>query len=298
MATTPDDGRRRSIRLRGDHLPPDTVDLLVDYRVSLERRAVRPGSIAAIVGKLRLLAEHAAPTPLLDVDADTIERWLDDRQLVPRSRYTYVSHVHRFFEWAIRDGRATADPTLRIVRPRLPRHLPRPITDADLADALDQADDTMRAMLLLGAYQGLRCAEIAGLQREQILDHHDPAVLIVQGKGGHERVLPLHPAVAAALRRHGLPRAGYVFCQPDSTRPVQPWSVSHRIAAHMRNLGLDATAHQLRHWFGTKTYAASRDLRVVQGLLGHASPTTTTVYVAFSTEDARDAVTSLAAVRP
>ncbi len=141
MTTTSDnDGRKRSRRRRGDTVAPGTADLVAAYRVALERRAVRPGSITSITGKLWLLAEDLAPAELLDATADRIEAWLDGRQLVPRSRYTYVSHLHCFYEWAIREGRATSDPTLSIVRPRLPRHIPRPISDADLAHAVDQAD--------------------------------------------------------------------------------------------------------------------------------------------------------------
>jgi integrase/recombinase XerD len=60
------------------------------------------------------------------------------------------------------------DPTADILRPRMPRAVPRPISDADLIDALDQASPDVRAMLACAAYQGLRAKEIAGLQRDDI----------------------------------------------------------------------------------------------------------------------------------
>lgn len=255
---------------------------------------MRPNSRRAVLCKLWLVAEEVAPRSLLEVDVEDLEQFLDRRSLVPRTRYHYISALHGFYEWAVVRGVAPADPTLAMARPRLPRHLPRPITDGDLRQAMREAPPQMRAMLVLGAYQGLRCAEIANLQREHVLDTHDPAVLMVQaGKGGHDRVLPLHEEVMPALRVAGLPRAGHLFCYEGTTRPLAPWIVSRRISAYLGELGIDATAHQLRHWFGTKVYAASRDLRVTQELLGHASPNTTTVYVAFSHEDARRAVSSL-----
>jgi site-specific recombinase XerD len=61
----------------------------------------------------------------------------------------------------------------------------------------------------------------------------------------------------------------------------------------MASIGVAATAHQLRHWFATQAYRGSRDLRVVQELLGHASPTTTAIYTAFSRTESVRAVSAL-----
>ena len=68
--------------------------------------------------------------------------------------------------------------------------------------------------------------------------------------------------------------------------------MSEVIRAYLRGIGVDATAHQLRHWFATGVYGATHDIRVTQEL-GHASPNTTAIYVAFSAIDARAAVASL-----
>lgn len=62
---------------------------------------------------------------------------------------------------------------------------------------------------------------------------------------------------------------------------------------YLHGVGIEATMHQLRHWFATKTYRASKDIRVVQELLGHSSPTVTAVYAAFAPEDAVAAVRAL-----
>ena len=65
------------------------------------------------------------------------------------------------------------------------------------------------------------------------------------------------------------------------------------ISAYLREQGIDATAHQLRHWFATEVYASSKDIRVTQELLGHSDPSTTAGYVAYSHVDAAAAVASL-----
>lgn len=288
------DGRKHSVRRDGRELDKATRMHLRDYQLDCERRALRATSIVAMRCKLLCMAEAVAPTPLLEAGAGQLQEALDGRRLGARARYGYLSILHGFYAWALLEGRATVDPTVRIRRPRAPRSVPRPISDADLRAAMLEAPPRIKAMMVLAAYQGLRCREIATLQREDIIDTNNPPVMIVRdGKGGHQRVLPLHPDVMEALRCANMPRRGYVFVRTDTQEPLQPHNVSHYLALYLRSVGVDATAHQLRHWFGSKLYAECQDLRVAQEMLGHMDPRTTTVYVAFSMENARRAVEGL-----
>ena len=120
----------------------------------------------------------------------------------------------------------------------------------------------------------------------------DQRLLHVVGKGRHERLVPMHDAVVDALTVHRVPRSGFVFRRPHGG-PWAPQHVSRRVSLYMADVGIEATAHQLRHWFGSRAYAACHDLRVVQELLGHQSPTTTAVYTAFSHTEAARAVEAL-----
>lgn len=295
MATSPTDGRRTRMRSkrRGIDVADDTSELRARWRIAQERRALAAGTIDARDNGLILLAEHITPRSLLTATAEDIEAFLDGRALGPRARYRYVSNFHQFFEWCVMDGLLDVDPTLRIRRPRSPRVVARPIRDEDLEWALHCADAEMRVLLALGAYAGLRCQEIAGLMVEDLFVDQDPPVLVVTaGKGGHQRVVPLHPKVLSALRRLPMPRDGYVIADELKRARNAGW-VSHRVAEFLRYIGVDATAHQLRHWFGTNVYRQSRDLRVTQELLGHSSPNTTTIYVAWSAADAARAVDGL-----
>jgi integrase/recombinase XerC len=221
---------------------------------------------------------------------EDVQRFLDERRISARTRYAYLSNLHCFYQCAIRCGLAVSDPTFTILRPKLPRYLPRPIGDGDLQVALATAGTVMRAWIVLGAYGGLRCAEIAKLQRGDVIEGE--RLLRIHGKGDKERFVPMHPEVEMALRVAGMPRSGPVFRRPRGG-PFPPAMVSREISLFLRSVGIDATAHQLRHWFGTKTYQACRDIRVVQELLGHASPTTTAIYTAFSRDDAAAAVMAL-----
>lgn len=167
--------------------------------------------------------------------------------------------------------------------------LPRPISEPDLAVAIDQADRLMAAWLTLAAYAGLRCAEIAGLVRSDVIeaDH----LLRIMGKGRKERLVPMGDKVAAALDAYGLPRRGPVFTRPRGSA-YPPAMVSREIAIYLESRGIDATAHQLRHRFGTRAYRASRDLRLVQELMGHGSPVVTAGYAAWD-QDAGAACVAL-----
>ena len=74
----------------------------------------------------------------------------------------------------------------------------------------------MKALILVGAFQGLRCAEMVGLERTDVMDDADPPKLrVMHGKGGHERMLPLHPVVLEALRKMPMP-PGAVCSTPCS----------------------------------------------------------------------------------
>lgn len=74
--------------------------------------------------------------------------------------------------------------------------------------------------------------------------------------------------------------------------------MSRTISLYLTSIDVDATAHQYRHWFGTRTYALCRDIRVVQELMGHSSPSTTAIYAAFCNETAQDTVLRLSLGKP
>lgn len=238
-----------------------------------------------VLGGLEL---HAGD--LLTVTREDIDEWLDSRKLCPRSRTSYLSSLHCFFAWAVDEDLRVDDPTARMRRPRLPRLVPRPMGTEDLRLALKVAPPRMKAWLALAAYEGFRCLEIANLRVEDVLDLRKPPVIRVSsGKGGHQAVLPLNPYTASALRTYGMPKRGYVFLTQDG-RPYLPRTVSVYAARYLRDLGINATLHQARHFFGTAVWALTKDLRVTQEMLRHASPATSAGYAAYDQSLAASAI--------
>lgn len=233
---------------------------------------------------------------LLAASREDVTGYLDSLRVVPRTRYQYLSCLSTFFGWALDEGHIESNPCRRIPRPQRPRDLPRPIARGDLHIAVSLAGPRMRCWLLLGGFAGLRCKEIAGIMVDDIRRDLDTPTLIVSAPKGHrERAVPLHPDLELALADYGIPRAGWLFpAQQNPGRPVAPWNVSHGVATFLREIGINATSHQLRHFFASSVYRASHDILLVQNLLGHASPTTTAVYAQWDQTRAAEVIGSLA----
>lgn len=146
-------------------------------------------------------------------------------------------------------------------------------------------------MILLGAYQGLRIHEVAKFKGEDI----EVDRLRVVGKGGTDVKLPLHALLAAEAVDY--PARGFWFPSYDLDGPVTASNVGKVVAAAMRRAGIDgATAHQLRHWYGTQVLrSAGGNVRVAQELLRHAMVATTQVYCEISLDEQRAAIDGLPA---
>jgi integrase len=197
-----------------------------------------------------------------------------------------------FYGWAVDTGRVGEhdSPARRLPRVGVEAALPRPTPDTAFQQALWLADDRQRLMLMLAGYAGLRRAEIAQVHPDDF--DWDTGQLLVHGKGRKQRKVPIHPelgrAVRAELDRRRLGKVGsgwrlYVGgIGPGSY--LFPGKHGHASADNVgrtleRLLPGIWSGHTLRHRFATKAYAAERDLRAVQELLGHSKPETTARYV-------------------
>ena len=186
---------------------------------------------------------------------------------------------------------------LTLVRaPRIPRGVPRPLSESQAKAVVDldgrsagapdwvARRDTAVLLLLYGC--GLRIGEALGLDRADA-----PAAdgglrsLLITGKGGKQRVVPVLPMVAEAIADylaacpHRLGPADPLFVGVRGRR-LQPRLVQQTMAGLRGALGLpsSATPHALRHSFATHLLAGGGDLRTIQELLGHASLSTTQRY--------------------
>lgn len=251
--------------------------------------------LAAFLGFLgRYLGGPALPNRLGDLTQTEMRAFAAaerQRGYSARSLARRLSAVRSFLRWlADREG-FDASVALSTRGPRYRRSLPRPIAEDQARALLDAAAsdhptpwiaarDMAVLTLLYGC--GLRISEALGLMGR---DWPMAESLLVRGKGGRERVVPLLPmarqAVADYLRLCPHPPApgGPLFFGARGGRLGQQ-AVSAAMIRLRAQLGLPASAtpHALRHSFATHLLAAGGDLRTIQQLLGHASLGTTQIY--------------------
>lgn len=227
---------------------------------------------------LRLLIKYAG-RPLLDLTAADLDSWQGALGLLTaQSQATYKMHVRMFYAWAVEEAHLLdVNPASVLIVPKVPRGLPRPISERDLERALGSAPPIIRVWLELAAFEGLRAKEIAVLERADVLDTAEPPALVLHGKGSKTRLVPLAPRPLKSLIEFGLPNRGRLFY--INGRPVSPKRLSQLTNDYLHRIGIPETLHQLRHRFGTQCLRANGgNLREVQELMGHASPATTAIY--------------------
>jgi integrase/recombinase XerD len=231
----------------------------------------RPQSVTARLSCLRSFEKYIAPTALMEATRFDIEAYLA-RPLAPESRRAYSCHLRAFYRWALDEGLVEEDPTLRLPAVRIPRASPRPVSHEDLNTAVMHAGQRMRAWLLLMALGGLRCIEVAAVRPEDLtVTSAGPLLFLRECKGGGTGTMPAHAGIVAALSALPVRAGAWWSCSAHH--------VSIEVNRYLREVGVKATSHQLRHWAGTEWYRASgHDLLATAQLLRHASVQTTQIY--------------------
>lgn len=209
-----------------------------------------------------------------------------------RSLSRQMSAIRMFFRYLDANELAGSRAVMAVEMPRVPHSIPKPLTidkamavvegDPEAKEEWIRARDSAVMMLLYGS--GLRISEALGLSRRDApSDGRD--VLVIRGKGGRERMVPVlgvtSEAIAAylALCPHPLPADGPLFVGAKGG-PLSPRIIQLLVERLRSRLGLPETAtpHALRHSFATHLLSAGADLRQIQELLGHASLSTTQAY--------------------
>lgn len=203
-----------------------------------------------------------------------------------------ISSLKRLYQYQLRQNRISVDPTLQIATPKLPRSLPKTLTEQDVELLLNVPDINTplgmrdRTMLEVLYASGLRVSELVGLSIAQV--SLDMGVVRVMGKGSKERLVPLGEEALDWLRRYlaearpallnaHVCNAMFVTARGAGMTRQMFWYLIKRHATH-GGLHKPLSPHTLRHAFATHLLNHGADLRVVQLLLGHADISTTQIY--------------------
>lgn len=243
-----------------------------------------------ILDRRRVLeqADRELPFGLEQVEPRELEEWLGNEQWVNQTRRTYYSHLAGLYRWATAglDPLLSFDPMAGIPRPRRPRYSSRHVPYEVLNEVVQRAVDPYRTFVLLAAAGGLRCCEIAGLDRSDVTG---TTITIRQAKGGDEESVFCHPAIWERIRP--LP-AGLVAELVGGAADAK--KISDNTASYLKhNLKIPLTLHQFRHTFATQLRNAGHDLFAVQKLMRHKSIQSTQIYVHVGNEELHQAVNSL-----
>jgi len=266
------------------------VTVIREHMGFARRRGLRQRTLtnrADVLNALAIWLDTTRNLSLLEATEQDLDAWESAITTEPSPRTgrpvalhtlaTYSSHVRCFYGWARRVRLVEQDPTADMPRTRVLPGTPRPIPERDLTIAVKWAPEPVRTWLLLAAVLGLRAGEVARIRREDVRDAEDYPVLIIDGKGGRERVAPLPVELLPVLAPWLGCQAGPLFRQPSGAA-FTPRHVTAMVSAHLRQLDLPYTMHSFRHRAATQGYRRSKDILATRNLLGHASVATTMQY--------------------
>ncbi len=240
-----------------------------------------------------------------EADRDRIEGYLIDCDAQGLSRSTRarrLSAIKQLYRFAFEEGWRESNPAIQIKGPGRPKRLPKtldvPEVDRLLAAARrtgrSDADKIRNTCLMELLYAtGMRVTELVSLPVSSA--RGDPRMLLVLGKGGKERMVPLSPPAREALadwlqardaaEEKAVSKGGQASRFLFPSRGKSGHLTRHRFFLLVKELAIEGgvspekvTPHTLRHAFATHLLANGADLRSIQTLLGHADVATTEIY--------------------
>ncbi|MEL7040164.1 MAG: tyrosine recombinase [Pseudomonadota bacterium] len=243
---------------------------------------------------------------LCEASAEDLSGWLQSLAkdgLAVSTQARKLSSLKRFFRFLFEERDRKDDPTSKLDGPKVQRDVPDVLTRQEVDDLLracaDDARLTCLLELLYGA--GLRVSELVSLRLGHLprrrFGRWDTRDMIIQGKGGKERLCPLGAPALLSLRnwleardseKYGDDSAAFVFPSRGKSGHLTRRRLAQMLEQLARKVGLAPARvhpHALRHAYATHLLQGGADLRSVQTLLGHADIATTQIYTHVLTDE-------------
>lgn len=235
--------------------------------------------------------------------------WLNSQNLRAASSARILAAVRGYQKYLLLENLRTDDPSQQVKGPKLPKRLPKALTQAQVLELLaasgpepdDEVADVLRlrnrAILELMYSSGARVSEVAQLDLDEMVQG---GWVRIRGKGSKERLVPVgsfaQRAIDAYLVRSRpllAAKAGgpALFLNQRGSR-LSRQSIWEIIQSAGEACGLSVSPHSLRHSFATHLIEGGADVRVVQELLGHASVATTQIYTLVTIDTLREVYAS------
>jgi len=273
--------------------PGDDPALIERFLEMLAAEAGASANTIAAYGTDLRLASQALDGGLALADRAALERLAEDWRALARATVARKSAaLRRFYGFLLDEKLRADDPGSALPRPGTGRSLPKTLSNVDV-DAIfaaiqaridrvppDPRDLRLLALIELLYGSGLRASELVSLPRGAV--QPDKPYLILRGKGGKERLVPLSDrarAAVAAWREHVDPARPWLFPSGKGhLSRIRLYQMVRDIAG-LAGIPPDRISpHVLRHAFATHLLEGGADLRALQAMLGHADIATTEIY--------------------
>ena len=236
-------------------------------------------------------------------------QWLNSQNLKAASSARILAAVRGYQKYLLLENLRTDDPSQQVKSPKLPKRLPKALTQAQVMALLsasgpepdDETADVLRlrnrAILELMYSSGCRVSEVAQLDLDEMVQG---GWVRIRGKGSKERLVPVGSFAQRAIDAYLIrsrpllsAKAGgpALFLNQRGSR-LSRQSIWEIIQSAGEGCGLAVSPHSLRHSFATHLIEGGADVRVVQELLGHASVATTQIYTLVTIDTLREVYAS------
>ncbi len=266
-------------------------------------RGMTAKNYRTIVRHMERLLEYLKSESIKKVNETAIREYLaatsNKKVWSPKTYRTHLQSFRTYYKWCVNRGIVKKNPTDRIEKPRLPHRLPRCLTKSEVQTVFEYAiqyswlykfERTRNiAILYTFLFTGMRLNELLHLRLIDVnIDSQE--IYIDKGKGGKDRIVPIHPQLSGILRGFIQERnrrrkeSKWFFTGIHSDKRLYEKNI-HEICRKISiKSGIKFTPHMLRHTFARLVCDADMNLFKLKEILGHSNVSTTQIYLSVSRE--------------
>ena len=279
-------------------------------RYALFERGMMPKTIKEIIVITTALSNEVSTQTLPSITTAKIREFLYQRKAqrmwTNKTFRNNRQYLKSFFDYCVRENYIITNPVEKIEKPKIPKRLPRCLNKQQIDKLLMNLDcytwynileeKRNKALIRTFLYTGIRLSELLKLKTIAI-NFAEFEMLIHQGKGRKDRIVPIHPDLMPYLKSYFVMKkkkpTEYFFSSIRSDKPLTEKNLYAIIKKLRRVCRFHFTPHQLRHTFGKLSIEANLNPFKLQAIMGHSSISTTQIYISVSTKNIKESFQKL-----
>lgn len=279
-------------------------------RYALFERGMMPKSVKEIITIVILLSNQISTQNLSSITTSKIRDFLHQRKAqrlwTNKTFRNNRQYLKSFFNYCVRENYILINPVEKIEKPKIPKRLPRCLNKQQIDKLLLNLDcyewfnvleeKRNKAIIRTFLFTGIRLSELLKLKTNAI-NFEEYEILIQQGKGRKDRIVPIHPDLMPYLKSYAIVKkkkiTKYFFSSIRSDKPLTEKNLYRIFKVLRRVCRFHFTPHQLRHTFGKLSIEANLNPFKLQSIMGHSSISTTQIYISVSTKNIKESFQKL-----